>query len=111
MNSGGRTSEPLFSDKRVVDGSIAADFIDRTGWTAFKQNTTVPLTVTLTGPLVPTTAINSALVIAVPAVKLHGESPKVGSRDVVSLSHSFVGKKQAGSAIATYTYTTGDNAA
>lgn len=94
MGSGGYIAEPIENDYRTGTGSLEIEWdqaaIASGGvYDAFQADTQIVLQISLVGLTAIATSIYPTLTFTLPAVKLDGESPKIGGPAIVKQSVPF----------------------
>jgi hypothetical protein len=93
LNSNGFKQEQVENGFRQLTGGFDIEWVSSEAmYAAFAADTTLSLQLTFTGGIAGTTGSNHDTVsITIPAIKLDGESPKVGGPGVIIQSCSFTG--------------------
>lgn len=91
FGNAGVKAEQIENDWQLVTGSMTIDFISRTAvYDLFRANTTTAVEMSFVGAAGSAgTGQANTLDIILPAVKLNGDTPKVGGPDIVSLTVPF----------------------
>ena len=109
LNGGGTKSEQLENGYATIGGTLEADFTSLTAlYSSFETDASLALVLSFTGPVIAGSAVNSGLTITVPAIKLNGDTPKVGGPDVVSISCAYDGLDDGTNPPITYAFVTAD---
>jgi hypothetical protein len=107
LGNTGFKGEQIENGFRNISGQLTVEWLSSAAnYNAFAADTTTSLQLTFTGPTVSTS--NYLLDIIVPNIKLDGESPKVGSPQVVQQALSFTGLDDEATTPIQITYQTED---
>lgn len=109
LGSAGIKSEQIINGFRKVSGKISAEFTDTTLLTKYLSDASLALSLTFTGATIASTYKDS-LTITVSAVKLDGETPKVGGPGVIDVNFTFEAYDNGTDAPLTIVYQTADSA-
>jgi len=110
LNAGGTPAEMLQNAMRKVEGTIEAEFANRTLYDAFCADTPMAMVITLAGAPIGATGINSSVVITVPVVRLNGSTPPLSGPAVLKHSLPYVGQGDGVNPAIKIVYTTSDSA-
>jgi hypothetical protein len=112
LGSAGLKAEPADSDYPKVSGTLAAEIVDESLWTLFKNDTAAALSLPFVGGIVPgASTTHESVTFGVPEVHLTGETPTVAGIGVQKVSIPYEGAFDGTDVDATITYVTSDTAA
>lgn len=88
----GVKSEQLENDRRIISGQIDAEFYSRASYyNPFASDSALVLEVTFVGTVAIASSYYPTLTVLIPAIRLDGESPKVGGPGLLDMTIPFTG--------------------
>lgn len=103
--------EPLAVGEWIITGALDAEFTDLTAYAAFMAGTQAALVITGTGITIPSSASPYLLSVTCPVIEYTGDTPTVGSTEILRIPLSFKAYNDGSNAICTVVYNTSDTAA